>query len=103
MKCIGIDGESIQPFGYCLLASSSGKRLSEGRRLTSRECFDFILGQSEPGSRLFGYGIGYDVCHWVMDLSAEEKGRLAANGVCYTMQGATVYRLTYRPNAYFTV
>lgn len=103
VKCIGIDGESIAPFGYCLLASSSGRKLSEGRRLTSRECFDFILGQSEPGIRLFGYGIGYDVCHWVKDLSSAQLDRLATKGLCYTMQGATVYRLTYRPNAYFTV
>ena len=103
MRCVGIDGESIAPWGYCLLSSSSSARLSERRRLTSRECFDFILSQTGEGIRLFGYGIGYDVCHWVADLSVDEKTRLATKGMTYTQQGATFYRLTYRPNAYFTV
>ena len=105
MRCIGIDGESIAPWGYCLLSSSSLDRLSERRRLTSRECFDFLLRQQNFAERprLFGYGIGYDVCHWVADLSDDEKTRLATKGMVYTQQGATFYRLTYRPNAYFTV
>lgn len=103
MDCAGIDGESISPWGYCLLSSSSSDRLSERRRLTSRECFEFLLRQAGDGVRLFGYGLGYDVCHWVADLSGEEKTRLATKGMVYTQQGATVYRVTYRPNAYFTV
>lgn len=103
MRCIGIDGESIAPWGYCLLASSGNDSLSLPRRLTSRECLEFLLDQAEPVTRLFGYGIGYDVCHWVADLTDAEKTRLATKGMVYTQQGATVYRLTYRPNAYFTV
>src|SRR5204863_3594791 len=65
--------------------------------------FDFLLSTSSEGVRIFGYGVGYDVCHWVADLSSDEKTRLATNGMVYTQQGATAYRLTYRPNAYFTV
>lgn len=103
MKCIGIDGESISPFGYCLLSSSIGKSLSERRRLTSRECFDFLLSLSGEGVRLFGYGVGYDVCHWVADLSDAHKTRLATKGSVQFFDGPTCYRLTYRPNAYFTV
>ncbi len=103
MKCIGIDGESISPFGYCLLSNSLGGKISERERISSRDCFEFILGTAKQADRVFGYGIGYDVCHWVADLSSDEKTRLATKGMCYTFQGPTCYRLTYRPNAYFTV
>lgn len=103
MRCVGIDGESIAPWGYCLLSASSGSRLSEERRLTTRECCEFILGLAEPGSRLFGYGIGYDVCHWVADLSDAHKTRLATKGSVQFFDGPTCYRMVYRPNAYFSV
>lgn len=103
MKCVGIDGESISPYGYCLLSSSIRKSLSERRRLSSRECFEFLLSLSGEGVRLFGYGIGYDVCHWIADLEPKHKTRLATKGSVRFFDGPTVYRLTYRPNAYFSV
>ena len=101
MRCVAVDGEAIQPYGYALLCSSSGRVLARGQRLTSRECFSFLV--STDADRIFGYGIGYDVCHWVADLTDDEKTRLATRGRCYTRQGPYFYRLIYRPQAYFTV
>lgn len=103
MNIVSIDGESIAPFGYCLMCSSAPHRIRERRRLSSSECFEFLLSEGKGADRLFGFGIGYDVCHWIADLTDKEKALLATKGRCYTLQGGRFYRLTYHPGAYFEI
>lgn len=97
-----VDGEVEEGVGYSLLASYYNS-IHSPVRLTTRQCLDFLLAEGELANRLFGYGIGFDVCHWIADLSDRQKRLLAERGRCYTQQGIRFYRLIYRPGAYFTV
>jgi hypothetical protein len=96
-----IDGE-CEEGRYTLLASSTDA-IQSADRLTTRQCLDFLLDEAQKSSRLFGYGIGLDVCHWIADLTDRQKKLLAEKGRVYTQQGIRFYRLIYRPGAYFTV
>ena len=97
----GIDGELIDG-EYSLLCSNEDEIWST-HRLTSMECFEFLLSEAATSKRLFGYGIGLDVAHWIRDLTQSQKVRLAKEGMTYTELGLNFYRVSYRPNAYFRV
>src|SRR5205823_1477371 len=99
---LGVDGEAIGG-EYCLLGSSSYSQLSLRGQLASRQCFDFLIDCASRHERLCGYGIGYDVCQWIKDLTDSQLDRLCKKGQCYTELGLRFYRVIYVPNVKFQV
>lgn len=99
---LGVDGEIIDG-EYRVLGTSGYRQLSLRGQLTSRQCFDFLLDCATEHKRLYGYGLGLDVCHWIRDLTDRELNRLYREGRCYTEQGLAFYRVVYRPNVFFRV
>lgn len=98
---LGIDGESVS--GEYKLIGSNVHRIVDRDALGSAVCFEFLLDQAATCNRMFGYGIGYDVSHWIKDLTHSQKVRLAKTGMVYTELGLRFYRVSYRPNIYFRV
>ena len=99
-NAVGIDGELIDG-AYRLLGASDREPLQSDRALRTAEVFDYLLALA--GSRVYGYGIGLDVAHWMRDLTIGELQHLAANGRCYTEQGGRYYRVRYQAGKKFSL
>jgi hypothetical protein len=101
-KFITVDGELVDG-EYRILGSSEGTSCVLPSRIRSSTAFSYLLSLAAQGAKLYGYGIGFDVSHWIADLTDKQKARLASEGRCLTQQGTAFYRVSYRPNTFFKV
>lgn len=65
-----VDGEGFGPT-YALLADSDGHEIVNPNGLSSETCFEFLVSLKErsPRAVYVGFALGYDINHWVSDLS----------------------------------
>lgn len=81
-KFLAVDGEAVEG-KYALLADSEGRAVENLDGLSTRECLEF-LGRPLPRRASWtrvGFGLAYDINHWVSDLPAEDRLNLFAGDV----------------------
>lgn len=106
---VGIDGEGLGQEGYHLLALSTGamieNRSKEG--LSSLDCLRFLL--DNRSHYLVGYGISYDVTHWLKTLPVENLREVWKTGMTTvriphaTGDGGDRRTIRYIPNKLFQI
>jgi hypothetical protein len=92
---VGVDGEGCQDAdgrdNYWLLrVGELSVEASEGRpNLATAECIDALFRAKRPGAILVGYSIGYDVGHWLRDLTPGDRhlARTCETGVWVKIGG----------------
>lgn len=98
---LGIDGEGLgrEPHRYVYLAASdsTGRLVYEVRdahRLSTVDCFEFLLNEVPRDAQVFGYSFRYDVTKIIEDLPDELIGELMHESLRYyrTSDGRDVYR-----------
>lgn len=108
---VAVDGEGVKPprsraDQYVLLADSDGRSLWNPDRLSTRDCLDFLLDIPErhraEGVRtvVVGFGLSYDVAHWLRDLPESKVARLL--GKWHDCLWGP-YRIRYVPHKWFEV
>ena len=73
-RFVAIDGEAIEG-KYVLLADSTGESVENIDGLSTSECLDFLvrkLSRSASWTRV-GYGLHFDVNHWISDFEPDER------------------------------
>lgn len=102
----GVDGEGggVDQYGrqnYLLLRAGEFELFRRNRRLTTRECFDFIL--SLPRDRIYvGYFFGYDTTMMLRDVNRRTLVKMFAG----TIKGYVYwdnYAIDYRPRQYLRI
>lgn len=81
-KFCAIDGEGVEG-KYVLLADSEGEAVENIDGLSTRQCLEF-LGRRLPRRASWtrvGFGLTYDINHWVSDLPGEDRLKLFAGDV----------------------
>lgn len=100
---IAIDGEAIDG-RYVLLCSSDNT--SAGKRsvfnidgLTTRECFDFLIGTAERGKAVVCFGLNYDSNNWLINLPRPILEELWTHHYAYVGN----YRIEWLPGRWFSL
>ncbi|MCI4327296.1 MAG: hypothetical protein L3K16_06655 [Thermoplasmata archaeon] len=78
---VGVDGEGWGKT-YALLADSGGHSLTRPSGISSQEAFDWLsyLPERNGEANFVGFALGYDINHWLRDLSSAALYRLWREG-----------------------
>lgn len=106
-RFLAIDGEAIEG-KYVLLADSTGESVENLDGLSSSECLEFLvrkLSRSASWTRV-GYGLHFDVNHWISDFDQDERVAVLRGDVGHfgkTDDGLWVWGFQYIANRIITV
>lgn len=85
---LAVDGEGLGRTGYHLLAASDGEQIENLNGLSTEECLSWLLTQARKRNAkgktriLVGYGLSYDINHWIHDLQEEQVSSLCETNKC---------------------
>jgi hypothetical protein len=118
-RFIAVDGEGAYADPdlrqrYVLLSDSTNRGIWQDRGLSTSQCLDFLLGLSKCGI-VVGFGLNYDIAHWLRDLQPKDFRRDADHR--YVPRGRAkyglfgersetywgAYKLRWIPNRFFEV